>query len=408
MLRLDPTFVLLAADDALVWKMQGTSRMSRWQLASFVLTVGYLGGSCGASNQQGADDRDADVADSPLAHEAADILAPEANIDDVPRSGKVTCDEHPVEGQSCDPLPSGLFCRFESCTGGCLPECRCNEGIWRCSTSCRDYFSPVPIDCGTPPLCREECLEVAVLPDGGLASIDGTITIGYQYALRFTPADFTTLWGAQPLLVAVGNGPTIDRAWLDDLASRVSLRTWPELETVPSTATVEVAASAGETARVTVTPATTLSERWYALHLSGLPFWATAQSHTMADGAYVARFSIGSDPRVSSVTFAGGPSKHRLYLALSESVLASVSPAQLVQVRDAGATVACTDVSFTASTPLDTLPFDCPTLGEFPDEIAVGSGLVSTTGVPLVPLVLEKADLTLSSCGTSCEAAGPP
>jgi hypothetical protein len=246
---------------------------------------------------------------------------------------------------------------------------------------------------------------VSVLPDGGLP--DGA-TIGYRYALRFAPADMTSLWGDRALLVTVGTGPTLERARLDELATRIMLRTWPEMEPVPSTSTVEVAASASETARVTLTPGSTLSERWYALHLSGQPFWATVQSHSTAEGAYVARFSVGSDPRVSLVTFAGGPSKHRLYIALSESVLATLSPAGLVEVRQDNVSVACTDVSFTINAPLSTLSFDCPSLDQFPDEIQIGAGFVSTTGIDLSPVILKKTDLTLTSCGSWCEAAGAP
>jgi hypothetical protein len=358
-----------------------------------------------------APDRSSDVGpdgsnDVVTAEAGKDSTAPEVPVDvaavdsvsvpDGPRAGKVTCDEHPVEGESCDPLPAGFFCRHQSCTGGCLPECHCNQGTWRCMTTCRDNLSPNPIDCGTPPLCRDQCLQVPVLADGGLAYTDG-VTIGYHYAISFVPTDMTTLWGDQALRVTVGVGPALDRAWLDELASRITLRTWPELEVVPSTSAVQVGVSDGEAARVTVTPTAKLSERWYALYLAGLPFWATAQSHATADGAFVARFAVGSAPRVTAVTFAGGPSKHRLYVAMSESVMASVSPATLVQVLQAGASAACTDVEFTPNTALGQLSFDCPTLSQFPDEVSIGSGFVSTKGVALLPVVVKMAYLTFST-----------
>jgi hypothetical protein len=335
------------------------------------------------------------------------VMDDTAPAGDGARAGTITCDEHPAEGESCDPMPSGLYCRHQSCTGGCLPECRCNQGKWHCVTACKDTSSPDPIDCGIPPLCREQCLKVPVLPDGGLAYTDG-VTIGYRYAVRFVPTDMTTLWGDQALRVTVDSGPPLDQAKLDDLASRITLRTWPELDIVPSTTTASAGSSDSETGRVNVAPTSKLSQRWYALHISSLPYWANAQSHTTEDGAYVARFAVGSDPRVTAVTFAGGPSKHRLYIAPSESLVASVSPATLVQVRQAGASVVCTDVGFTANAPLAQLSFDCPTLGQFPDEIAIGSGLASTTGAALLPVVLKKADLVFSSCGTSCDLGRVP
>jgi hypothetical protein len=359
-------------------------------------------------------DRGADMA---AAEAGTDSTAPEVRLDvasadsvsvpDGPRAGKITCDERPTEGESCDPLAAGYFCRHQSCTGGCLPECRCTQGTWRCTVTCRDNSSPNPIDCGTPPLCREQCLQVPVLSDGGLAYTDG-VTIGYHYAARFVPTDMTTLWGDQALRVTVGAGPVLDRAWLNEFASRVTLRTWPELEVVPSSNAVEVGVSDGEAARVIVTPTAKLSQRWYALHLAGLPFWATTQSQATADGAYLARFAVGSDPRVAAVTFAGGSSKQRLSIAMSESVVASASPATLVQVRQAGAPVACTDVAFTANTPLGQLSFDCPTLSQFPDEIAVGSGFLSTTGVAFLPVVVKKAELTFTSCGSECQMGWVP
>lgn len=319
------------------------------------------------------------------------------------RTSPVACQDQPTEGEACEPLPAGQFCRPGSCTGGCLNECRCSEGKWRCSVSCRDNFSSVPIDCGKPPLCREICLSATVLPDGGLSfPTDGDYSSQYKYRVYFRPTDMSTLSSDKELGLTVVSGPPLDKSWLQDLAGRVSLRTWPEMEDVPATSSaVDSPNWAGV---VTIKPTSKLADRWYAVRLSAPPFWIeTPSAHVAPDGSYVARFSLGSEPKVASVTFAGGASKHRLYIYTSEPVSAQTSPAGIVEVRSAGAVVACSDVGFTAGKAMNSLSFDCPTLTAFPDQISIGAGLSSATGVALAPVTIAKSDLTLSnSCGTDC------
>jgi hypothetical protein len=325
--------------------------------------------------------------------------------------GRLTCEQHPTGGEACDPLPDGVFCRHESCTGGCLPECRCKQGRWSCEVRCRDYFSPIPIDCGTPPLCRETCQTATVLPDGGLVLADGNFTTGYRYQLRFSPADMTTLWGEQKLRVSIGSGPNLDTAWLQDLAAHLSIRTWPEMEEVASTSTLEPTPSATDIGVISIVPRGKLADRWYAVRLSAAPFWIAAPpNHVAPDGSYVVRFRTGSEPMVATVTFAGGPSKHRLYIALSEPVVAKQSPAGIVQVQDdAGAPAACTDVAFVAGQPMQTLSFDCPSITAFPNQVSIAAGLVSTTGAAMSPVTIAKTDLTLSgSCGEGCQVGSMP
>ncbi len=263
------------------------------------------------------------------------------------------------------------------------------------------------MECGTPPLCRDQCLEVAILPDGGIGSADGPITIGYRYSLRFTPPDSTTLWGDQPLAVVIDSGPQLDETWLSDLAARTTLRTWPELDLVAADIVPQMVqdASYANGARISVTPRARLEDRWYAMHITALPFWVTATTSIAPDGPVVSRFRTGSAPQVASVIFAGGATKHRLYITPSESVAANASPAQLIQVRQGGELVTCSDVEFTSGRALTIISLDCPGLSEFPDEISIAAGFASSTGAELLPIVVEKAGLTLTSCGPSCEQA---
>jgi len=389
--------------------------MVKQEIAIVSLSIGLFCGACekGDGVQSLPDaNRDTDVgitfsidaavaADAPLSVDAA------ASVDMT--LDKLTCQDRPTGGESCDPLPDGVFCRHDSCTGGCENECRCKEGTWSCAVVCRDYFSPIPIDCGTPPLCRDACQAATVLPDGGLAPGDANYTIGYEYQIQFTPADMTTLWGGPKLRVAVSAGPSLDKTWLQDLATRMSIRTWPELEEVSTSNTVDATISSSEVGAVSIVPSGNLADRWYALRLSAPPFWvATPTTHVAPDGSYVARFRIGSEPKIASVTFAGGTSKHRLYLAISEPVTSKQSPAAILQVQYAGAQVTCTDVGFVANQPMQMLSFDCPSLSVFPDQIAIGVGLVSTAGAAFAPQTLAKTDLSLNeSCGASCQVGVP-
>lgn len=321
------------------------------------------------------------------------------------RTGPVACQDQPTEGEACEPLPEGLFCRPGSCTGGCINECRCREGKWRCSVSCRDFFSAIPLDCGTPPLCREteSCKSATVLPDGGLSfPTDGDYRSGYKYRVYFRPTDMSTLSGESEMGLSVVMGPALEKSWLQDLARQVSLRTWPEMEDVPATSSV--ADSPSWAGMVTLKPTGNLADRWYVVRLAALPFWVeTPSTHVAPDGSYVARFRVGSEPHIASVTFAGGAKKHRLYINPSEPLTAQQSPATIVQVQNAGAPVVCSDVDFVAGKAMDSLSFDCPSLTTFPEQITIGAGFSSTTGVPLAPVSIAKSELTLnSSCGTDC------
>jgi hypothetical protein len=333
--------------------------------------------------------------------------SPDGNLE--PTGAPVACQDNPKEGDLCDPLPEGLYCRKNSCVGGCENECRCQQGKWNCAVRCVDSFSPVPVDCGTPPLCREMCQWATVLPDGGLAfPTDGSYSSGIRVPVSFSPPDMSTLWGDKELKVTVPS-QAVERSWMPDLAGRLSICTWPEQETVPATSTV-VASSSQPVLSVSLVPSSKLTDRWYGLRISALPFWMSPPAtHVAPDGTYISRFRTGSEPRITSLRFAGGASKHRLYIATSELVSAQQSPASFVQVQSAGSSVTCSDVDFVAGRATPTLGFDCPMLSVFPDQVIVGAGLLSTTGVALAPVTIAKPDLTLdSSCGADCQTGGLP
>lgn len=382
--------------------------MPRPSIAVLGVLAGFACGSCGSDSVSDTlpdGKADADVAvsspeDATVAPTDGALVAP----------GTRACESNPQEGEACDPLPAGVFCRRGSCTGGCEKECRCNHGIWRCEVLCRDYFSAIPIHCGTPPLCLDHCEEATILPDGGIAVTDASFTAGIRYRVSFSPPDMTTLWDTQALRVAIAMGPPLSAGWATDLAGRISLRTWPEMNEIPSVVTLADSPSSTEMAAISIKPSASLSDRWYALRLSAPPFWmAVPVTHVAPDGSYVARFRTGSEPSIQSVTFAGGPNKHRLYIALSEPVVAASSPAAMVHVQYGGTRVACSDVDFVAGRSTPILSFDCPSLTAFPDQITIDAGLLSTTGAAFAPVTIAKSDLSLSSsCGQYCEVGTIP
>jgi hypothetical protein len=241
------------------------------------------------------------------------------------------------------------------------------------------------------------------MPDGGmLFPTDGSYSaVGYQYSADFIPRDMMTSWGDQGLRVEVHGGVPIDKTWLQDLASRLSLCTWPERQDVP--ATISMMDVPNGVGGVSIRPTSKLTDRWYALRLSALPSWMSKPLlRPTPDDDGVARFRVGSEPRVASVSFVGGSSQHLLEIRISEPVASQQSPATIVQVQSAGSVVVCSDVGFTAGAARYSTLLDCPVLTSFPDRIKIGSGLVSSSGLALAPVTFVRADLFEVSCGTDC------
>jgi len=86
----------------------------------------------------------------------------------------ITCAQDPKEGDRCSGIPEGYVCRQGDCAGGCVPECTCEGGVWRCPIGCRDFTSQGPDSsvrfCGVAPLCWARCYATPPGLDGGGSS----------------------------------------------------------------------------------------------------------------------------------------------------------------------------------------------------------------------------------------------
>jgi len=88
----------------------------------------------------------------------------------------LSCAQDPKEGDRCSGIPEGYVCRQGDCVGGCVPECSCEGGTWRCPMGCRDFTSQSPDSsvrfCGVAPLCWARCYATPPVRDGGEAFSD--------------------------------------------------------------------------------------------------------------------------------------------------------------------------------------------------------------------------------------------
>jgi len=86
----------------------------------------------------------------------------------------IGCAQDPKEGDRCSGIPEGYVCRQGGCVGGCVPECSCEGGAWRCPIGCRDFTSQGPDSsvrfCGVAPLCWARCYATPPGLDGGGSS----------------------------------------------------------------------------------------------------------------------------------------------------------------------------------------------------------------------------------------------
>jgi hypothetical protein len=139
--------------------------------------------------------------------------------------------------------------------------------------------------------------------------------------VTFSLPDLSTSFGASPLMLVVNQlGVPISTETLRELEARVSLRRWPSLEQVPSSARLTPSADEDANGYVSVTPQQPLAEdSWYALVVDKLPStleWPEF-SPTLVDdsGRHVARFFVGELPVISSVRVCADRS---VYLDFSE------------------------------------------------------------------------------------------
>ncbi len=228
------------------------------------------------------------------------------------------------------------------------------------------------------------------------------------------PEDRSTALGADTTLqVAVSNlGSPVGSDLLTKLALTVSLRTWPELDPVPTAeAVIQDAKSDSDSfAHVSLSPKQPLVDRWYAVVVGQLPeglAWAEHQESEILDaGEHVNRFRPDSSPVLRSVRLAKKDSgAQALYVEFSERMVGEAGVViikysdgadlpcarQAVQTQG-GKDSATTGTGVSAPTKMDAASdsfaevlFTCEKAIDLERGISlsIGAGLTSVSGVAL-------------------------
>lgn len=159
----------------------------------------------------------------------------------------------------------------------------------------------------------------------------------------FSPRDLTTSLGIGTIEVHLPTGQQGGSA-LDVLAAHVSLRTWPEMELVPSTTReIEYAPQIGSKsmpvpfAHVRVIPTAPLADRWYIVCVdSGAKVIAADRNVVkLAQGGIGARFRMGSQIAVRDFRdVVTNGTEHNLIIEFTERV--KLSDRSLTAVTNSG------------------------------------------------------------------------
>ena len=166
--------------------------------------------------------------------------------------------------------------------------------------------------------------------------------------VTLTPTDGTSNPDAQGLVLGaqmtyvVGHFAT---STFSSLATELSIRTWPELDIVPSATVVDDGVGENPLGTVKLYPSAPLTARWYVVRLASLPTGFTASelpSTPLADGSYVSRFYGGSDPHLRGVQF-NGPTGGVLTVVLqfSEPVAVTGDRLTVLSLSQSRNTIAC-------------------------------------------------------------------
>lgn len=237
-----------------------------------------------------------------------------------------------------------------------------------------------------------------------------------------TPADISSNIGGTPLQITFR--PTVADNIAKDTASRVQLRTYPDLGEVPFATLVHQPSTTpsdgpylkdGGIAPPPAGPAVTTIDvvpknplaidRWYVLSISSLPTGVTPNSMTSSSsvpklGAYASRFTIGRTPVIQAMR---GTTSGQVLLDFSENVAIDDSTIGLfLSVLD-DTHASCTYIPNAAHLPtMRGLQFQCAQSMYVArsGSIKLAPGLKNDVGVPLGTLVvtaLDKSSLVDSS-----------
>jgi hypothetical protein len=211
------------------------------------------------------------------------------------------------------------------------------------------------------------------------------------------PVDMSTAVGrsVHPRLDIRHGGRPVGAA-LSELASRLTMKTWPELAPVASSVIARDAVRAvgvDSAARIDVNPAVALGDRWYALVIDTVPTefdWPLYQpSVSLPTGAVVSRFKTVSAPLVISVRICDKPAtaETQVVLDVSEPILAGATEiGQAMTISQAAADPRCRAEATSDPTMSGTLMQSCAALdAQAPFSVSLAPALASGTGKLVAP-----------------------
>jgi hypothetical protein len=199
--------------------------------------------------------------------------------------------------------------------------------------------------------------------------------------VRAELADETTNVGQGPFKVSYrGFGLALDDTTLSELASHLSVRTWPEGTVVPTTVTVEPVSPSnnnvpGTSAVVQIAPSAALEDRWYSLQFGPAQKGITTAQSFDGDVPGV-RVRPGSHPAVSLISFCqAAETGSKFIVSFSEPVMAAI-PAELFTVTQNAAPLTC---RFDEMRPQELHEF-CGTLVPGPLSVTLAAGKAQAIG----------------------------
>lgn len=190
--------------------------------------------------------------------------------------------------------------------------------------------------------------------------------------IRSNLADGTTNVAQGPFPVRFDRGGVpLEASTTARLSARLTMRTWPERDTVPVTTMVDPT-STGDSVVISVSPVSLLQDRWYSLEF-GSPEDGLRSQQTFDDGVWGVRLRPGSHPAARLIMFCGSDEVPgmKFIVGFSEPVTAD-TPANAFAVHRDGVAVSCSPNGVLP----DSLHAFCADLSSGPVTVTMSDGQV--------------------------------
>ncbi len=227
------------------------------------------------------------------------------------------------------------------------------------------------------------------------------------------PMDLSTSVGVTPLAVKFSGKGAIGSGTLADAAARLTLRTWPELESVAIT-TRATDTTPTAPAQVEAVPSAPLSDRWYVLTLAALPAGASFEAgypvKRLSDTSYGVRFRPGEEAVVTQIRVCPKvDGQVSVAVDLSERLIARDSDSPLLNLPPAVASLCGATTRPLPPSGAKTIMFTCTAmdLGRAVQVELRGSALRTVAGSAVPALVHSFVPGTVEKWADGCRVFRP-